>query len=691
MSFVGSNILAGASGQGGAGVYEIARSLRFNSGDSAYLNRTPSSAGNRKTWTWSGWVKIVDDTEANIFNGGTSGSNDFSIRINDGELWVQSYTGSWAWRVKTTALFRDPSAWYHFLVSFDSTQSTSADRIKIYVNGVQHTNFSTSTYPSQNLDSLVNSTVPHTFAYSPAYSYSSFYLADTHFIDGQALAPTDFGETDDNGVWQAIDTASLTFGTNGFRLLFADNSAATATTLGKDTSGNSNNFTPNNLSITAGVGNDSLTDTPTNNFATLNPLHAGHSTLTNGNLDASGSSDLPTIIPGSGQWYYEIGTTGYNWDGTAANFTSAAGSYNFGQRPFSGTPNTGHKAVCTANLPTPTIADGSQYFDTKLYTGNSGTNAQTGLGFSPDFLWLKRRNDANAHALFDEIRGVTKALESSNTGAEKTNDPAIGSFDSNGFTLTGSANQTNASGQSYVGWAWDAGTSTVTNNDGSIASSVRANPSAGFSIVSFTAGGSYGMQSIGHGLNTTPSLVITKRRDGTGSWLTHTNATGAIIKLVLDDTSAAVTGASATDYYSVNSTTFSLYHGHYMDNGMTFINYCIAPVNSYSAVGSYIGNGSSDGVFVNTNFRPAFILLKASSISGEDWVILDTARAAFNVSSLLIKANTSQEEFTNSAYNTDILSNGFKVRNTNARFNQSGVTYVYYAVAEHPFKTARGR
>ena len=213
MSVISNNILAGAAGQAGgaAAGYEIERSLRFNSADSAYLNRTPSSAGNRRTWTWSGWVKLTNSTQANIFTGGTNNQNDFAIRIENGMLSAQEYSGSWKWRVKTTALHRDFSAWYHFVVAFDSTQSTSSDRIKIYVNGAQQTSFSTSEYPSQNFESLVNKADPQYFAYSPAYSYSSFYLAETHFIDGQALAPTDFGELDDNGVWQPI---RYTFGTN---------------------------------------------------------------------------------------------------------------------------------------------------------------------------------------------------------------------------------------------------------------------------------------------------------------------------------------------------------------------------------------------------------------------------------------------------------------------------------------------
>jgi len=203
-----NNMLAGASGQGGAG-YEIERSLRFNSADSAYLNRTPSSAGNRRTWTWSGWVKRSNTTESGeklIFGAGTSGGTNLdslSITAAD-QIRVFSYGGSYVWHKITTAVFRDPSAWYHIVYSVDTSNSTAEDRVKIYVNGVRLTTFSTSTNPTQNADAVhTNTTNAHYICkYIDAATYANSYIADVHFIDGQALAATDFGETDDNGVWQ---------------------------------------------------------------------------------------------------------------------------------------------------------------------------------------------------------------------------------------------------------------------------------------------------------------------------------------------------------------------------------------------------------------------------------------------------------------------------------------------------------
>ena len=374
----------------------------------------------------------------------------------------------------------------------------------------------------------------------------------------------------------------------------------------------------------------------------------------------------------------------------AAALVGAGAIYNFGQRAFAYAAPSGYKALCTANLPTPTIADGSKYFDTKLYTGNGGTNAQTGLGFSPDFLWLKRRNGANAHALFDEIRGVTKALESSNTGAEKTNDPAIGSFDSNGFTLTGSTNQTNASGQTYVGWAWDGGTSTVTNNDGSIASQVRANPSAGFSIVSYDypASGSF---TVGHGLNAAPAVIIYKNRNRATSWFVyHSAATSKDQYLILNGTNAVTAG---TNFWGANAPTNAVFGSTVGVTGISTdesIAYCFAPVEGYSAMGSYTGNGSTDGPFVALSFRPAVIILKRTD-SSSSWQIRDTTRSPHNVVTENLYPNLSNAESTDSSLNLDILSNGFKPRtSTDGGSNASGGTYVYIAFASNPFQANGG-
>ncbi len=314
MSFYDA-IRVGASGA--AGDFEVERSLRFNDGDSTHLSRTPSSAGNRRTFTWSAWIKRgeLGATQGRCFGGGVSGSDYFEIYFpSDDGLRVIWYQGGQT-LTTTTANFRDPSAWYHFVVAVDTTQSTAGDRIKMYRNNVLLERIQSN--PSQNLDTSVNNTVEHNIGkyLTGNASYFDGYMAEVNFIDGLQLTPSSFAETNsDTGQWVPKDTSALTFGTNGFRLNFSDNSGTTATTLGKDSSGNGNNFTPNNFSVSAGAGNDSLEDTPTNNFATMNPLVPSPSvTWANGNLDLSGSSgtaysqnNTSTFGVSSGKWYVEV-------------------------------------------------------------------------------------------------------------------------------------------------------------------------------------------------------------------------------------------------------------------------------------------------------------------------------------------------------------------------------------------------
>ena len=249
--------------------YQISRSLRFNSADSAYLNRTPGSATNRKTFTWSGWVKrSAITTNSNLFSAGANVGDidNTTIRFSSTDSLNFSVFTSTV-EVTTTAVYRDVSAWYHVVCAVDTTQATSSDRVKLYVNGSQITSFSTATYPVQNSDTEINNNSIHHVGVrntgAGLIQYFNGYMADVHFIDGQQLTPSSFGETNSNtGVWQP-KAYTGTYGTNGFYLNFSDNSNTTAATLGKDYSGNGNNWTPNNFSVTAGVGNDSLLDTPT--------------------------------------------------------------------------------------------------------------------------------------------------------------------------------------------------------------------------------------------------------------------------------------------------------------------------------------------------------------------------------------------------------------------------------------------
>jgi hypothetical protein len=321
MSVIGSNILAGAAGQGGG--YVIDNSLRLRSSASAYLSRTPASAGNRKTWTWSGWVKRGAISAGRLFGAGNStGVNNNQI-LNFNSSDSLAFSNDSVGTCSTSSVYRDPSAWYHVVLAVDTTQATTADRAKLYVNG-EFVAWSNTVPLSLNLDTKINSTESHTIgrSSSSASGYIDGYLTEVNFIDGQALTPSAFGDyNEDTGVWQPAKYAG-SYGTNGFYLNFSD--ATTTTTLAADSSGNGNNWTPNNISLTAGFTYDSMTDTPTpyadgGNYAVWNPLVIiGNSSFSNGNLTATNGTtgaSTCTIPVYSGKYYAEfqplvVGNTG---------------------------------------------------------------------------------------------------------------------------------------------------------------------------------------------------------------------------------------------------------------------------------------------------------------------------------------------------------------------------------------------
>jgi len=797
MSLIVGTAVAG----GGSAPYQISRSLRFNSADSAYLNRTPASAGNRRTFTLSFWVKsgsLATGTTGQIL-GTTVGTFD---RINFGENSTAqlSFTIDGAGTPKsclTPGVYRDPSAWYHFVVAVDTTQATNTNRVKIYGNGVQQT--LTGTFPDQNYQSSINNNVAQYLGSDRGSTYLfSGYMTEVYFIDGQQLTPSSFGQTNPNtGVWEPINYAG-TYGTNGFELSFADNSNNTAATLGKDTSGNGNNWTPNNFSVAAGAGNDSLVDTPTNygtdtgiggsvrgNYCTLNPLK-NEMTLSNGNLAISGGLDTTTTatmaVPSTGKWYFEFVPTsmpasnaniglasgsfnitnstfayaehriyiqsgnkadgsgsvaygaswttsdvigvavdmdagtlvfyknntsqgtafsdlvssGKTWFPLAANYGSGTfeGNFNFGQRAFAYTAPSGFQALCTQNLPTPTIGATSttlagKYFNPVLYTGTGSTRDVTGVGFSPDLVWVKRRSAIENNLLANTISGGGKSLYSNLTLAEQTNEAGgyISAFVSDGFTVTAgssSSSAVNASGSTYVAWNWNAGGSTVTNTSGTISAQVRANTTSGFSIVTYTGTGVNA--TVGHGLGVVPGMIIAKRRSATQNWgVAHSSLTGTQT-LYLDLTQGVATGVwNGTPTSTVFNITTD---GVVNTNGSTYVAYCFAPVAGYSAFGSYTGNGSTDGPFVYLGFRPEFVMVKRTD-STESWYIIDAVRDPYNVSSLYLSPNGTSAEASSIFY--DLVSNGFKLRTSAAYANASGGTYIYAAFAESPFKYSLAR
>jgi hypothetical protein len=326
----------------------------------------------------------------------------------------------------------------------------------------------------------------------------------------------------------------------------------------------------------------------------------------------------------------------------------------------------------------------TDYFNTKLYTGNYNTNAITGVGFQPDWVWIKERSSTSDHSLHDSVRGSTKIIKSSTTDAEITRTGSITSFDSDGFTL-GQNNGVNENSQTYASWNWLAGGSASSNSDGSITSSVSANTTAGFSIVSYTGNGSTG--TIGHGLNSTPKVIIFKDRTNTNGWHFYHGSFGATDLLLLDATNSLLTGNSYMNSTLPTSSLISLGNsGGVNGSSANYIAYCFAEKKGYSKFGSYTGNGNSDGTFVYTGFKPAWIMIKRTDASGHYWHIYDNKREPFNPVGKVLYPNRSDSEFAGSN-RPDLLSNGFKNRSGNTDINASGGNYIYMAFAENPFVT----
>ena len=741
----------------GTSAYNLQRSLRFRSSASAYLNRTPASAGNRTAWTMSMWVKRGALSTGGLFSTINSGAVNTTVGFNADAIDFLEYQSATVARLTTTAVYRDPSAWYHLVLVWDSSNGTSTDRVRIYVNGTRITALSTATYPSSGLTSTWNNNVNSSIGTynngSPPQLYFDGYMTEINFIDGQALTPSSFGSTNAvTGVWQPAKYTG-TYGTNGFYLPFTN--LTSTTTLGNDFSGNSNNWTTNNISLTSGVTYDSMTDVPTltsptaANFAVMNPLWQGRTNApTNGNLDYPASSvGIGTMDVSRFSSYWEITSTGgttttsvystaaattvgvttgltygfrfnsstgaLDYTTNGSSFTSLAtgltsgpyfvyvstaasttASFNGGQRPFAYTPPSGFVALNTFNLPSSTIPKGANFMAATLYTGTGSaqsiSNAVNGVSFQPDWVWLKSRSGARNHRLMDTVRGINNVLSSDLTSAEYAGS-ALSSINSNGFTLNTTDNQ-NVSSETYIGWQWKANGAGVTNTSGSITSTVSANTTSGFSVVTYTGNATSGA-TIGHGLGVTPSMVIIKSRSAVGSWSVYHQTVGTDNYLLLNSTAAS---GPASGWISVSSSTIgnpTYYSTSINDSGVTYVAYCFTQIAGFSAFGSYTGNGSTDGPFVYTGFRPRYVLIKRTDAStGADWFTYDTSRNPYNTANLLLFSNLSDAEAASggSSY-LDILSNGFKARGNSNGINASAATYIYAAFAENPFKNALAR
>jgi hypothetical protein len=733
------------------GGYEIEQSLRFDG--SEFLSWTPSSSGNFQTWTVSTWIKnctTSDSSTRGIFGVYTHSFLQLYFSTQAIQVWDGTVS-----RGTTSAYFRDPSAWYHVLYKCDSNS------LRLYINNQLVFG------PTATSNSGFNRNLQHVIGRGNNTTGFKGYIAEHHQIDGTALDPTDFGEYDDNGVWRPIAYTG-SHGTNGFYLTF-DPSATNG--IGHDHSGNGNNFTPTGFT-TSGTGTDVVSDTPTTNWCTLNPLDAGTTgLLSDGNLIfnlGSGTDYTVRATQGmsSGKWYAEwtynsgvnsyVGIASYAaslnahylgqdqygyaydhagdkynnnsgtsygsaythgdvigiaFDADAGNLTfykngtsqgtaftglsdfpyffahganNCNGTFNFGQRDFEYTPPTGFKALNTANLPAPDIADGSANFNTVLYTGNGSTQSITGVGFQPDLVWIKSRSAANWHGWYDAVRGASTKLSSNYNGAEFTVS-GVSSFNTDGFSL-GSDGGENQSGATFAAWNWLAANGTSSNTDGSITSTVSANPSAGFSIVTYS--GNATNNTVGHGLGVAPSMIICKKRNvEAGDWGVYHAGIGATKYLILNTTAGQGTASTVWQDTPPTATTFAVGTSSLVNQtSRDFVAYCFAEVEGYSKFGSYTGNGSTDGPFIYTGHRSRWLMIKAVSGITGNWVIFDTERDTDNPAITQLWSNLSSSESALSGQPVDILSNGFKIRTNDSAMNyNTSSTYLFVSFAEHPF------
>ena len=423
--------------------------------------------------------------------------------------------------------------------------------------------------------------------------------------------------------------------------------------------------------------------------------------------DASWTVDTPISPVIMGYNNQGVGCVfNFGQDGTfAGNQTAQGNADENGVGDFYYSPPTGYLAMATSNLPAPGIdpndiqpENPTDYFNALLYTGDGATSRSiTGVGFAPDFVWLKSRSHAEDHGLSDTVRGATNKVEANNATVEETSTSSptavLTAFGSDGFTGPASSpGNFNVNGRTYVAWNWKAGGAASTNNDGTIQSSVSASTEAGFSIVSYTGTGANG--TVGHGLSSAPEVILIKDRDTASNWLVYNkfdSGTDGRSFLNLNTTGAKFDNGPNSYFQDTPPTNSVFYQNNstYNVNTKKFIAYCFHSVDGFSRAGVYRGNALSNGMFVFTGFRPAFILTK-SIAAGTDWAIYDNKRLGYNVDNNIMRIGGTSAPTEQTDDDIDILSTGFKFRRSSPNFNNAQL-FVFLAFAEQPFKYANAR
>jgi hypothetical protein len=656
---IGNPLLLGPEG------YQISRSVRLRSSASAYFNRTPGSVGNRQTLTLSNWVKRgALGSQQDIFIAGSNTSGQLSAQCSfDSSNQISLYgtiSGSAAdYSLVTTQVFRDPSAWYHIVLMFDTTNATAANRVRLYVNGVQVTSFSSATYPSQNYSTAYNNTVSHTIGRFTSVSANPFdgYMTEINFIDGQALTPSSFGETDAiTGVWKPKKYAG-TYGTNGFFLNFSDNSSNTATTIGKDYSGNGNNWTPNNISVTSGSTYDSMLDVPTlwadggngrGNYCTLNPLdkNAG-TTPSNANLTWTAStpwrSARATFGMTTGKWYWEVTASGANNMHGIGTATAAVSDNNYPGKD----------------------ANGWGYFDSNGNKFTNGSGSSYGASYTT--------NDVIGVA-FDADNGTLTFYKNGTSQGTAFTGLTSGPY----FPMVGNEGSTSHSNFGQRPFAYTPPTGFKALNTQNLPEPVIKKGNQYFDAKAYTGNG--GTQTIS-GMQFAPDLVWIKNRGSVtdhGLFDTVRGATKRISSNLANAESTEVNSLTAftSDGFTVGATQ------DFNQNGVGLVGWQWkeGATPGFDIV-TYTGTGANRTIAHNLGVAPAMMIVKRRDSGPSSWTVWHSSFSSIEYIYLNL-TNAKSSSSGSTVWNSTLPTSSVFSLGTYSDVNASGGTHVAYLFAE---------
>ncbi len=736
-------------------------------GSTGYMTFTPVSAGDAQTWTFSAWVmRTVETSRDCILSAYVNGTQKagFWFQNTDALEFYDVWGNPWQSSRVTNALYRDLGAFYHLVVVSDISNATAQSRARVYVNGDEITSFSINANPADTHQSHINDAYEHTLGrfHDGTYVLDGA-LADVYFVDGQVLAPSDFGKTDSrtgNWVPKKRNPSAFDLGTNGFYLDFADandlgksgpraaNVSAVFDPLHKASSTYPRTIQNGNREVYRGAsGSDSAystlsADASDDTFVEFYINVIGFSRVGLCAIDEIPNATENLLGSSANSWAYNYSGTlrnnGVGSGGWGDTFTTGdyigvrlnAGSLYFykngvvqnggnpaatgitGRFVFGATVDSGgmvtivanpdemtHKIAAsnyltTNNLPAVNASPVTEHFNTVLYTGNSpSNNAVTGVGFQPDFVWIKCRNLTRSNAIFDDIRGVGNPLSPNSTAAEPY-DPNVDlvSFDSDGFTTDDSGDVNDGTPGTYVAWCARLPNTKTSGWSGSPTITPTKeiyNAELGMSIVTYTGNGTAGA-TIPHSLGQKPGMVIVKKRvanggDGARSWPVYHSALGATKTLYLNLNNTSYTYTPSWNDTEPTSTSITFGTNPEMNyNGDDYVAY-IFTATDYIKIGSYEGNGSTDGPMINAGVSPVWVLEKGVDSAG-NWWVKDTVRSPYNPGDETLYPNLSHAENTGAVYNHDIVANGVKHR-ANNEVNSNGNTHIYMMIGE-PAKRA---